>query len=267
MNGRFPMKKRSIPNVKRQWLALISVLFLLPYAGISGSASKPDTAKQTIPPYEQKERIASPETFGAGQECYATAYEATTEDDLIHHDIAALLCFSCNKGKMARTCFEARSEPWFHQFVDRLERVPILHEREPREGILFMAMFSGGGGWSKLLTLWVYSKECGQFVNTLPEILITRSGEFKFLSYPKGKHTDVLVVAVQEPDLESRTNVDLCAYRITIYQYSHKAKKFKPVHGGEFMTEKKYLLVSDVEGSTYVIDDQMQRIKRILDHR
>jgi hypothetical protein len=279
------MKFQRIPKITNWWLAVIMVLALLAGAGIAEAADQslmaalgPDDlgavtcpltqpestpSKQTIPPYDEKERIAIPDTFGAGQDCYATAYEAAV-DDL--HDFPALLCFACNKGKKARTCFEARSEPWSHQYVDRLKIVPICRDRGPREGVLFAAAVNyGGSGWTRLLTLWVYRKQCGQFFNILPEILIERSKEFKFLGDHEGKYGGVLVVAEQAPTEESKLQVDLVPQRITIYQYSHAKTKFKPI--SEFVTEKKYLYVTDVEGGTAVIDEHLEKIKRILDQK
>jgi hypothetical protein len=222
----------------------------------------------SIPPYEEKKRITIPDTFGAGQGCYAAAYEAITADELEDLDMAALVCFSCKKGMVARTCFEARSDFWhhqFHQFIDCLEIVPILSDRQPHEGILFVARARAGPivWYTKLITLWVYRKECGQFINLLPEIRIGWSDEFKFLSDSKGKHDGVLVVAKDAEERETRQ--DRSAYLIRIYRYGHKEKKFQPIVGGEFLTEKKYYFKLEGEGTTEIIDEQMDKIRQLLD--
>ncbi|MBM3301913.1 MAG: hypothetical protein FJY85_18415, partial [Deltaproteobacteria bacterium] len=113
-----------------------------------------DGPKSSIPPYEEKKRIALPDTFGAGEGCSAAAYEAVTAEYLEFLDIGALLCFSCNKSGKARICREARSKADFHQFVHDLEIVRIFPDREPREGVLFVARHtSGGSGWCDFITL------------------------------------------------------------------------------------------------------------------
>jgi len=228
------------------------------------AASTDDGPKSYIPPYEERKRIAVPDTFGAGGDCHAAAYEAVTAEYLEFLDIAAWLCFSCNKGNEARTCLEARSSSDFHQFVDTLKIVPIFRDRQPQEGILFIARHTAGGsGWCKFVTLWIYSKECGQFVNVLPEILIRRSDEFKFLTDRKRKLGGVLILAEYAPT-QGQSFADLCSYRIKIYRYRHKENKFKPVPGGEFVTEKKYLFKLEGYDTTEIIDDEMEKIQRVL---
>ncbi|MBI5570406.1 MAG: hypothetical protein HY914_10715 [Desulfomonile tiedjei] len=228
----------------------------------SDGALSPGDGRKVGIPYEEKKRIAIPAAFGAGQECHAAAYEAAIGDPRESYDPAAWLCFSCTKDTKARTCFEARSASYSHQFVHHLPIVPIFPHKEPREGILFSATFSGGGsGWSEFLTLWVYHKECGQFINILPEIEISNLGVFKFLNGRKGRPGGVLVVA-EGIWAEGEMHFDAHKCLIKIYRYSRKEKKFKRLVGVEFLTQKKY----DFDGSptTEVIDDQMDKIRQIL---
>jgi hypothetical protein len=227
-------------------------------------ATTDERPKAYIPPYAEEKRIAIPDTFGAGRQCHAEAYMETNGG---FSGGPALLCFWCAEGRKGRTCFEAQSERLGHQFVDRLEIVPVFRDREPREAILFSAAYCSGSAWStaRLITLWIYRKECGQFVNILPEILIPWGDEFKFLSDPKGKHDGVLVVAEYAP-AEEETREDRSAYLIKMYRYGPKAKKFQPIVGGEFLTEKKYAFKQ--EGlDTEIIDEQMERIKQLLDRK
>jgi len=103
-----------------------------------------------------------------------------------------------------------------------------------------------------------------QFINLLPEIVLLGSDEFKFLSDPKGRRDSVLVVAEYAPT-EGETRMDRSAYLIRIYQYRHKEKTFRPIVGGQFLTEQKYWYKLEGLDTTEIIDEQMERIRRVLD--
>ncbi len=221
-------------------------------------------------PYKEKKRISIPKTFGAGRECYAAAYEESfPPEPFLFPSLPAWLCFWCEKGKKGRTCFEARSEHWAHQYVEgffnKFEIVPLFCEREPREAILFTpASYGGGSGFNLLVTLWVYQKDCGQFVNILPEITVHRFDEYKLLSDPEGKLNGIMVVADYAPTAEESYQ-DLSSYRITIYRYSDKDKRFTPVQGGQFLTGKNYPAKLEGQGETEIIDEQMEKIRRVIE--
>lgn len=232
-------------------------------SGQSGATSK---GSELCLPYREKKRISIPETFGAGRQCYAVAYEEiVSREPLLFLSMPAWLCFSCDECRKGRTCFEARSEAFAHQFVHRLEIVPIFRHREPREAILFSARFYGGGsGWSKLITLWVYRKECALFANVLPAILISTQDEFKILSVKKDSREGVLVVAQAQPT-EGESRFDPQKYRIRIYQYRDEWKKFQELAGSGFLTRRRYGFES--KGATEVINDHIEKVKQVLDQR
>lgn len=233
----------------------------IPKAFPPSQPARPHDEVRSCIAYKEEKRISLPETLVAGWECHAAAYQADLED-LILFDVPAWLCFSCNGGNRARICFEARSEGYGHQFVSDLEMVPVFPDRQPRQAVLFSATFSGGGsGASRLLTLWVYRKECGQYVNIMPEITITNLGEFKLLRKREDGCDGVLAIAdyVYGP---GELHYSPHKYRIKLYRYSDKEKKFRFVPDSVFVTTTKYYF--EDRTPTEAIDDHLEKIGELL---
>jgi hypothetical protein len=229
--------------------------------------SKPDGGQASQVEYVEAKRISIPKTPRMPQEWYAIGYEANTKDRLELSDWPAKLCFSHDDQKASeQDCFAATTTltkySYDCQFVEELTLVPIFEKKYPRQGVLFVAKFMGGGsGTLDLVTLWVFNEETKKFVNIPPELTITGQGEYKVLTKAESSLEGVLVIA----DFiwaDGETHFDAHKYLIKIYEYDPKENAYKPLTGGEFVTREKYGI--EDKGNTEAIDDEMANIRKLM---
>ncbi|MEW6741103.1 MAG: hypothetical protein AB1325_14535, partial [Nitrospirota bacterium] len=218
---------------------VLSSLLLSPISRMEAVEQKANSVEyvevKTIPLYE---------VFKTKEKWYATAYQAKTKD-LESTELPAKICFAHNSAKQDQFCFETKSNKYKFQFVETLSIVPLFKKKEPKQGVLFIAKFSGGGsGTLSLITIWSYNMEGKIFINLLPTIVITEQGEYKMLSTMRGGLEGVLVTADYIWG-EGETHFSPHRYKISVYQYDEEKKIFKPV--GEYVTKTKYKSLDDVD--------------------
>jgi hypothetical protein len=216
--------------------------------------------------YREAEQIVIPANFGTKGKWRAIAYEANVKqfEHWDQNECPAKLCFVEENGKTEQKCFEAVAKkrtilPNF-QWAQKLTIVPILKNKYPQQGVLFVAMCSyGGSGASFLFTLWTFEEEVKEFVNILPEVTISNLGEYKFLEGVADALDGILVTAdfVYE---KGESHFSPHRYRINIYQYDQADKAFKLI--GEYVTKTKY--GSD---EINVISPEIETIKELVARR
>jgi hypothetical protein len=225
-----------------------------------GSDAVPGTVHSSDITYREVMRTALSRGLGLREKWHAIAYQAKTSQTLQLTDYPAQLCFVCEHPEVPQTCFLANSEQFHHQFVDELSVVSIYRKMFPRQGLLFIARFHGGGsGTRSLITLWVYDEDAKKFVNILPEITISELGAYKLLVESNGGIDGVLVVADYMWG-EKETHWDPHRYSVKIYQYDQKQRTFKPVCRPGFVTEEKY----EYSDKDSIFDRHMNKIKECL---
>jgi hypothetical protein len=267
------MKIRCIPRVTNVCLIAILVLALLAYlaeAKDAGVTSPQQNEKNEANiEYKEMKKIPIPEILEVGQDCYATAYQANlSEDELTQSPSPARVCFRCRNLKQEESCFSATILPtkahktaYNCQFFRELSIAPILEKKEPHNGILFVAEYSGGGSGSlSHILLCVFDKQMNKFVNILPNIAISELGEYLILR-GYGEPLDGTLVVADYIWGKDETHFSPHKFTIIVYQYNQHAKIFEQI--GRYMTKRKYEN-SESDDRTEVIRQELNNVRKLI---
>jgi hypothetical protein len=228
----------------------LSLIFLIPLSVLATSVEYVEVKK--VPFYEVSEMQ---------QEWYAIAYQADNEN--WDSELPAKLCFNAYLGKTKQECFEAKDyvdeNLIYFQLVRELSKIPILKNKYPHMGILFVSENIPHGSTSfRLITIWIYDNKSKMFINILPTICISEQGEYKML---KSKQNDENILVVADYRAERETHFAPHKYKISIYQFNSEKMTFKNI--GEYTTKKKYKSLDDVD-KINIINPETKNIQKFI---
>ena len=123
--------------------------------------------------------------------------------------------------------------------VKELSLVPLLTNKEPALGVLFVASIIGVTTENAVVSLWTYREREHNFVNIMSPLTYETNpfGAFTLLSRIRADMEGLAAVADY---IYGKKEVRSQAHRfsISLYRYNDKAGVFKPI--GSFVTRNRY---------------------------